>query len=160
MQTRRELNICLKSCPTLVTPWTTAYQASLVHRQLPEFTQTHVHWVGDAIQLSHPCRPLLLPPSIIPSIRVLFFKWVSCKEHNQYNFSIDHLEMSMYRVISWVSGKGRLLLPMCSLDKTLLAFALLHFVLQGQTCLLFSYLLTSYLCIPIPFDEKGIFFGF
>ena len=25
-----------------------------VHRQLPEFTQTHVHWVGDAIQLSHP----------------------------------------------------------------------------------------------------------
>ena len=30
-----------------------------VHRQLPEFTQTHVHWVGDAIQLSH----LLSPPS-------------------------------------------------------------------------------------------------
>ena len=25
-----------------------------VHHQLPEFTQTHVHWVGDAIQLSHP----------------------------------------------------------------------------------------------------------
>ena len=30
-----------------------------VHHQLPEFTQTHVHWVGDAIQLSH----LLSPPS-------------------------------------------------------------------------------------------------
>ena len=25
-----------------------------VHHQLPEFTQTHVHWVGDAIQPSHP----------------------------------------------------------------------------------------------------------
>ena len=35
--------------------------------QLPEFTQTHVHWVSDAIQPSH---PLLLPPSIFPSIRV------------------------------------------------------------------------------------------
>ena len=33
------------------TPWTAACQ---VHHQLPEFTQTHVHWVGDAIQPSHP----------------------------------------------------------------------------------------------------------
>ena len=42
-----------------------------VHHQLPEFTQTHVHWVGDAIQPSHPlCHPLLLL-SIFPSIRVL-----------------------------------------------------------------------------------------
>ena len=41
-----------------------------VHYQLPEFTQTQVHWVGDAIQPSHHCRPLLLPPSIFPSIRV------------------------------------------------------------------------------------------
>ena len=41
-----------------------------VHHQLPEFTQTHVHRVGDAIQPSHPCRPLLLLPSIFPSIRV------------------------------------------------------------------------------------------
>ena len=39
-----------------------------VHHQLPEFTQTHLHWVGDAIWPSH--RPLLLP-SIFPSIRVL-----------------------------------------------------------------------------------------
>ena len=37
---------------------------------LPEFVQTHVHWVGDAIQLSHPLCPLLLPPSVFPSIRV------------------------------------------------------------------------------------------
>ena len=37
-----------------------------VHDQLPEFTQTHVHWVGDAIQPSHP----LSSPSIFPSIRV------------------------------------------------------------------------------------------
>ena len=40
-----------------------------VHHQLPEFTQTHVHWAGDAIQPSHP-HPLLLLPSIFPSIRV------------------------------------------------------------------------------------------
>ena len=41
-----------------------------VHYQLPEFTQTHIHWVSDAIQPSYPLQsPLLLPP-IPPSIRV------------------------------------------------------------------------------------------
>ena len=41
-----------------------------VHHQLPEFTQTHVHWVSDAIQPSHPLCLLLFLPSIFPSIRV------------------------------------------------------------------------------------------
>ena len=40
-------------------PWTAAGQASLVHHQLLKFTRTHVHWVSDAIQPSHP----LLSPS-------------------------------------------------------------------------------------------------
>ena len=40
-----------------------------VHHQLPEFTQTLVHQVGDAIQPSHPLPLLLLPP-VPPSIRV------------------------------------------------------------------------------------------
>ena len=48
---------------------------------------------------------------------------------------------------------------MCSLDKTLLTFALLHFILQGQICLLFWYLLTSYFCIPIPYEENDVVFG-
>ena len=38
----------------LVTPWTTACQHVPVHHQLPEFTQTHLFWVGNAIQPSHP----------------------------------------------------------------------------------------------------------
>ena len=42
----------------------------LVHHQLPEPTRTHVNHVGDAIQPSCPRLPLLLPPSIFPSIRV------------------------------------------------------------------------------------------
>ena len=37
---------------------------------LPEFAQTHVHWVHDAIPLSHPLSPLFLVPLIFPSIRV------------------------------------------------------------------------------------------
>ena len=46
---------------------------------------------------------------------------------------------------------------MHSLGRILLAFTLLHFKFQGQTCYS-RYLLTSYFCIPIPYDEKDIFF--
>ena len=41
-----------------------------VHHQLPELAHTYVHRVSDATQPSHPLSPLLLPPSIFPSIRV------------------------------------------------------------------------------------------
>ena len=41
-----------------------------VHCQLAEFTQTHVHWVSDAIEHLILCHPLILLPSIFPSIRV------------------------------------------------------------------------------------------
>ena len=44
--------------------------------------------------------------------------------------------MSMCRVFSCVVGRGCLLIPVCSLCKTVLAFALLNSVLQGQICLL------------------------
>ena len=46
------------SCPTLWDPVDCSTPGFPVHHQLPEFTQTHVHWVGDAIQPSH---PLLCP---------------------------------------------------------------------------------------------------
>ena len=41
-------------CPTLCDPMNPSTPALPVHYQLPEFTQTHVHWVCDAIQPSHP----------------------------------------------------------------------------------------------------------
>ena len=40
-----------------------------VPHYLPKFVQVHVHCIGDAIQSSHPLMPLLLLPSIFPSIR-------------------------------------------------------------------------------------------
>jgi len=47
-----------------------------VHHQLPEFTQTHVHWVGDAIQPSHPLSSPS-PPAFNLSQHQGLFKWVS-----------------------------------------------------------------------------------
>ena len=43
-----------QSCPTLCDSMNHSMPGLPVHHQLPEFTQTHVHWVGDAIQPSHP----------------------------------------------------------------------------------------------------------
>ena len=60
-----------QSCPTLYNPMNCSTPGLPVHQQLPESTQTHVHWVSNAIQPSHPLCPLLLP-SIFPSIRVFF----------------------------------------------------------------------------------------
>ena len=59
------------------------------------------------------------------------FSIFGCKEYNQSDFSIDHLVMSMCRVGSYIVGGGCLLWPVCSLGKTVLAFALLYFVSQG-----------------------------
>ena len=43
-----------QSCPTLCDPMNHSTPGLPAYHQLPEFTQTHVHWVGDAIQPSHP----------------------------------------------------------------------------------------------------------
>ena len=62
-----------------------------VHHQPPEFTQTHVHRVGDAIQPSHPLSSLLFPPSIFPSIRVFSNESVLIRwpKYWSFNFSIS-----------------------------------------------------------------------
>ena len=70
---------------------------------LPEFAQTHVHWVSDAIQPSCPLSPLLLP-SVFPSIRI-FSNQSSCITWPKYwsiNFSIspfkEYLGLISFRI--------------------------------------------------------------
>ena len=67
--------------------------------------------------------------------------------------------MSMCRVFSCVVVRGCLLWPVRSLGKPLLAFALLHFVLQGQFACYSWYLLTSYFCIQSPVIKRAPFWG-
>ena len=54
------------SCPTLRDPINRSTLGLPVHHQLPEFTQTHIHLVGDAIQPSHPLLSAS-PPAPNPS---------------------------------------------------------------------------------------------
>ena len=64
-----------QSCPTLCDPMNRSTPGLPVYHQLPEFTQTHIHRVSDAIQPSHPPSSLS-PPAPNPSQRQGLFQWV------------------------------------------------------------------------------------
>ena len=80
-----------QTCVTLCDLMNRSTPGLPVHHQLPEYTQTHVHRVSDAIQPSHPgSSPLLLPP-IPPSIRVFSNESTLCMRWPKYwsfSFSI------------------------------------------------------------------------
>ena len=65
-----------QSCPTLCDPMNRSMPGLPIHHQLPEFTQTHVHRVSDAIQPSHP-RSSPSPPAPNPSQHQSLFQWVN-----------------------------------------------------------------------------------
>ena len=65
-----------QSCLTLCNPMDRSTTHFPVHHQLPEFTQTHVHWVSDAIQSHHPLSSPS-PPAFNHSQHQGLFKWVS-----------------------------------------------------------------------------------
>ena len=62
-------------CPTLCDPMNCSTPGLPVHHQLPEFTQTHVHWVSDAIQPSHPLSSPSPAPN--PSQHQSLFQWIN-----------------------------------------------------------------------------------
>ena len=82
----------IQSCLTLCDPMDCSTPGLPVHHQLPESTQTHVHFFGDVIQPSHPLSSPSFPPSIFPSIRVfsnesfLHIKW---PKYQSFSFSIS-----------------------------------------------------------------------
>ena len=65
-----------QSCPTLCDPMNCSTPGFPVYHQLLEFIQTHVHWVRDAIQPSHPLSSPSLPAFNLSQHQGLF-KWVS-----------------------------------------------------------------------------------
>ena len=65
-----------QSCPTLCNPMNCSMPGLPVHHQLPEFTQTHIHRVSDAIQPSHPLSSPS-PPAPNPSQHQSLCQWVN-----------------------------------------------------------------------------------
>ena len=74
-----------------------------VHHQLPELAQTHVHWLGDAIQ---PVHPLLSPspPALNLSQHQGLFKWVSSSHQvaGVLEFQLQHQSFQwIFRTVGW-----------------------------------------------------------
>ena len=103
------------SCVWLCDPMDCSIPGLPVHRQLPEFTQTHVHWVSDAIQPSHPLSSPSPPAFIFPSISIfskesiLHIRWpkywsFSISPSNQYpgliSFTIDWFDLAVQGILN------------------------------------------------------------
>ena len=119
-----------QSCPTLCNSMNHSTPGLPVHHQLPDFTQTHAHRVGDAIELAMPSShlilscPLLLLPPIPPSIRVFLNESTLCMRWPKswsFSFSIspssEHPELISFRM-DWLD----LLAAIYSLDILLFLF--------------------------------------
>ena len=74
-----------QSCPNLCDPMNRSTPGLPVHHHLPEFTQTHVHWVTDAIQQSHPWLSPS-PPASNPSQHQSLFQWVNSMSFLELTF--------------------------------------------------------------------------
>ena len=117
-----------KSCPTLCDPMDCSTPALPVHHQLPGFTQTHVHWVGNAIQ---PSRPLSSPspPAFNLSQHQGIFKWVSSLhqvakvfefqlQHQSFQWTLKHLVPSLHG--NWMGKQWKQWLTLfCGAPKSL-----------------------------------------
>ena len=92
-----------QSCPTLCDPMNRSTPGLPVHHQLPEFTQTHVHRVGNAIQPSHPWSSPS-PPAPSPSQHQGLFQWVNSSQEvaKVLDFQLQH------QSFQWTSRTGLL----------------------------------------------------
>ena len=102
------------SCPALCDTTNHSRLGLPVHHQLPEFTQTHVHRVGDASSHLILCRPLLHLPPIPPSIRVFSNESTLRMRRPKYwsfSFSIspsnEHPDCSPLGCTGWISLQSK-----------------------------------------------------
>ena len=107
-----------QSCPTLCDAVDCRAPGFPVHHQLLEFTQTHVHWVGDAIQPSHPLSSLS-PPAFNLSQHQGLFQWVSSNESGGQSIGVS---------------ASTSVLPMNIIDKSSLFTEAVCFHLVDQSC--------------------------
>ena len=89
-----------QSCQTLCDPLDCSTPGFPVHHQLPEFTQTHVHWVGDAILSSHPLSSPSLPAFSLSQYQGLF-QGVSSSHQVAKVLALQHQSFQWMNIQEW-----------------------------------------------------------
>ena len=98
-----------KSCPPLCEPMNCSIPGYPVLHYLLEFAQTHVHWVSDAIHHLILCRPLLLLPSVFPSIRVFSSEpalWTRWSKYWSFSLNIQGWSLLGLTGLIFLLSKG------------------------------------------------------
>ena len=104
----------LLSCVRLfATSWTEALQ--VVFHCLPKFAQTHVHWVGDAIQSSHPLSSSY-PPAFNPSQLQGLFQWIGSLDQVAKVLELQHQSFQWIFRLDFLWGFWRLWSLCCPKD--------------------------------------------
>ena len=92
-----------QSCLTLCDPMNRSMPGPPVHHQLLEFTQTHVHWVGDAIQPSHPLSSPSSPAFNLSQHQMSqesYFKHFHWNIFKFFSFSLINTYVNLVKIIS------------------------------------------------------------
>ena len=96
-QTLSQYSSVAQSCPTLCNPIECSMLGFPVHHQLLELVQTHVLWVSDAIQPSHPL-PSPSPPALNLSQHQGLFQWVSSLPSGGQSIGVSVQHQSFQRI--------------------------------------------------------------
>ena len=100
----RKFSSVAQTCPTLCDPMDCSRPGLSVHHQLLELTQSHVYWVGNAIQPSHPLSSLSPLPSVFPSIRVFPMSQLFASSDQSIGVSASASEAQ--KSAHWISADG------------------------------------------------------
>ena len=100
MEATVQFSSVTQSCPTLCEPMNCSTSGLPVHHQLPEFTQTHVHRVSDAIQTSHPLSSPS-PPALNPSQHQSLFQRVNSSHE------VAKLQTGVSALVSFLPKKSQ-----------------------------------------------------
>ena len=103
-----------KLCPTLCNAMNCSMLGLLVLHHLPEFAQTHVHWVDEAIQSSHPLLPPS-PPALSLSQLQDLFQWVSPSHQVAQVLQLHFQQQSFYWIFRVDFLRDWLVWPPCCL---------------------------------------------
>ena len=118
-----QFSLVVQSCLTLCDPVNRSTPGLPVHHQLPEFTQTHIHRVGDAIQPSHPLSsPSPRAPN--PSQHQSLFQWA-----NSSHEALDKIQHSfMIKTLKKMAMEGTYL----NIVKAIYDKPTTNFILNGE----------------------------
>ena len=93
-----------QSCPTLCDPTDCSTPGFPVLHFLPEFAQTHVHWISDATQPSHFLSPLS-PPALNLSQYQCLFQWVGCLHQVSKVLELQHQSFQWISRVDFLSDQ-------------------------------------------------------